>query len=187
MDIYWTHTSLLVAKISKFVYDEKVRKAFIFSLSTLILFALGYFSFSKAYAASLSPCSKWAYVFPTDSPRFGSNNTPIPTDNPEYINPDFTTRKCNEVQTGIGNISTDPQGFVKSIFTLVLGLSGGIALILIMVSGIRFMTSGGNPEGAKAAGEQLTSAIIGLLFIIFSFVILQIIGVDILQIPGFGK
>ena len=76
---------------------------------------------------------------------------------------------------------------MRSIFTLVLGLAGGIALILIMVSGYRFMVSSGNPEATKAATEQLTSAIVGLLFIIFSFVILQVIGVDILRIPGFGK
>jgi len=48
------------------------------------------------------------------------------------------------------------------------------------------MTSQGSPEAVKSATEQLTSAIIGLLFIILSFVILQIIGVNILHIPGFG-
>jgi uncharacterized membrane protein YqhA len=67
-----------------------------------------------------------------------------------------------------------------------LGISGGIALILIIISGYKFMVSQGNPEATKAATEQLTSAIIGLLFIIFSFVILQIVGVNILRIPGFG-
>ncbi len=133
----------------------------------------------------LSQCSIWAY----------SNGTPIPT-SPEsngtqekFIRDNGLASsegiKCASVSTAIGTISTDPAAFVKSIFTLVLGLSGGIALILIIISGYRFMVSGGNPEAAKAAGEQLTSAIIGLLFIIFSFVILQIIGVDILQIPGF--
>jgi hypothetical protein len=48
------------------------------------------------------------------------------------------------------------------------------------------MISQGNPEQVKGAREQLTAAIIGLLFIIFSLVILQIIGVNILKIPGFG-
>lgn len=93
-----------------------------------------------------------------------------------------TTYIC---ETAIGDINTNPQEFVKRIFSLVLGLAGGIALILIMVSGYKFMASRGDPEAVKAATEQLTSAVIGLLFIIFSFVILQIIGVDILRIPGF--
>lgn len=93
--------------------------------------------------------------------------------------------QCTGVNTAIGTIETDPAGFVGRIFSFVLGISGGIALILIMLSGYKYMRSAGNPEAVKAATEQLTSAIVGLLFIIFSFVILQIIGVDILKIPGF--
>lgn len=91
---------------------------------------------------------------------------------------------CN---TALGPISTDPAAFVQRIFSLVLGIAGGIALILIIISGYKFMASQGNPESVKAATEQLTSAIVGLLFIILSFVILQVIGVDILRIPGFTK
>jgi hypothetical protein len=91
------------------------------------------------------------------------------------------------VSTAIGEISTDPPEFIKKIFTVVLGLAGGIALIMIIIAGYKFMTSAGNPEALKGATEQLTSAIVGLLFIILSFVILQIIGVDILKIPGFTK
>lgn len=95
-------------------------------------------------------------------------------------------KKCEEVGTAIGNISTEPAGFVGTIFSLVLGLAGGIAVLLIIISGYKLMSSRGNPEQLQAAREQLTAAIVGLLFIIFSFVILQIIGVDILRLPGFG-
>ena len=94
---------------------------------------------------------------------------------------------CLTVDTAIGAISTDPQKIVGRIFQLVLGLSGGIALILIIISGYKFMTSGNNPESFQAAKDTLTSAIVGILFIIFSFVILQVIGVDILHIPGFRE
>lgn len=93
---------------------------------------------------------------------------------------------CLKVGTGLGTqLATDPIGFIKSIFGLLLGVSGGIAVILIIASGYRLMASQGNPEQVQGAREMLTSAIVGLLFIIFSLVILQIIGVDILQIPGF--
>jgi len=97
-----------------------------------------------------------------------------------------TKGKCALVDTAIGDVPTDPAQFVRRVYSLVLGMAGGIALILIMISGYRYMTSQGNPEASKAASEQLTSAIVGLLFIILSFVILQVIGVDILKIPGFG-
>ncbi len=98
----------------------------------------------------------------------------------------FTSKSanCPKVKTAIIDIDTTPSGFVKSIFGIVLGLSGGIALLLIIYSGYQLMASQGNPEKLEAARQQLISAIIGLVFIIFSLVILQIIGVDILKIPG---
>lgn len=89
-------------------------------------------------------------------------------------------------KTAIGDISTDPKEFVQSIFGIILSLSGGIALIIIIISGYTLMTSQGNPEKIQGAKETLTSAIVGLLFIIFSLVILQVVGYDILRIPGFS-
>lgn len=94
--------------------------------------------------------------------------------------------KCTEVATGLGiSLGTDPSSFVKTFFGIILSLSGGIALLLIMVSGYQLMFSQGNPEKTQGAKETLTSTIVGLLFIIFSLVILQVVGVDILCIPGF--
>lgn len=93
--------------------------------------------------------------------------------------------KCTSVHTGIGNFDTDPGKFVTSLFSILLGIAGSVAVLLIVYAGYRLMTSRGNPERVQAAREQLTAAIIGLLFMLFSFVILEIIGVDILKIPGF--
>lgn len=119
-------------------------------------------------------------------------SSPLPTPTSKAVPAPCATLspegKCTGVDTGLGIvISTEPQAFVRSIFSLVLGISGGVALILIIISGYKFLTSAGNPETIKDATGQLTSAIIGLLFIIFSFVILQVIGFDILRIPGFGE
>lgn len=102
------------------------------------------------------------------------------TKDPEKI------KVCKKINTAIAAISTNPKEFVTQIFGIILGLSGGIALILIIISGYRIMASSGNPEALQAGREQLVSAIVGLLFIIFSFVILQVIGVEILKIPGFN-
>lgn len=123
------------------------------------------------------PCSQWADL----------SGTPIPTDSPNIQNADYP-KKCASVSTGLGiNVSTDAGDLVKSVFGVILSISGGIALILIIISGYSLIFSQGNPEAVKAAQERLTSAVVGLLFIIFSLVILQIIGADILKIPGFSK
>ena len=65
-----------------------------------------------------------------------------------------------------------------------VGIGGGIAFILIIIASFMTMTSTGNPERLKAGQELLTSAIIGLIMIIFSVFILKVIGIDILNIPG---
>lgn len=94
---------------------------------------------------------------------------------------------CIKIDTAIGAISTTPAGFAKSIFGIVLSLSGGIALLLIIMSGYQIMSSQGDPEKVQGAKDTITSTIIGLVFILFSLVVLQIIGVDIIRVPGLSK
>ncbi len=97
-------------------------------------------------------------------------------------------KQCFSVQTGLGiDISTKPIEFIKNIFAILLSVSGGIALLLIIYSGFRIMTSQGSKEGLQEARDRLTASIVGLLFLIFSLVIMQIIGVDLLNLPGLGK
>ena len=132
----------------------------------------------------LPPCAEWGVWN-------GSTYVPVGDKIKDYQNDDGSFRAGNNVncikfKTAIGEINPGPTTLVTRIFSLVLGIAGGIALILIILSGYKMMASQGNPEALVAARDQLLSAVIGLLFIIFSFVILQVIGVDVLKIPGFG-
>lgn len=90
------------------------------------------------------------------------------------------------IQTAIGCVPTDPVQFVKAVSQLATGVGGGIALLLMIAGVFRMMASAGNPDAVKAGSEQFTSALIGLLFIIFAVLLLKVIGVDILSLPGFG-
>ncbi len=96
---------------------------------------------------------------------------------------------CEEVATSLpsGNISTNPAQFIVKILAIILSFAGGIALLLIISAGYKIITSNGKAEGIQQGRDQLISAIIGLLFIIFSFVIFQLITSDILKIPGITK
>lgn len=96
---------------------------------------------------------------------------------------DAVNNRCNKVNTALGGIGTTPQEFIKTIFQFILVLAAFGAIIIIIYSGYILITSAGNKERIAAARETITSAVVGLLFIIFSIVILEIIGVDILRIP----
>lgn len=89
------------------------------------------------------------------------------------------------VKTAIGCIPTYPPALMKGLIKFAAGAGGGIALLLMAWGAIQMMMSAGNPENLKKGHEQFTSAAIGLLIVILSVLLLQIIGVDILQIPGF--
>lgn len=91
------------------------------------------------------------------------------------------------IDTALGCIPTDFTGLFDKFFKLGIGIAGGIAFLLILFGGFQILTSAGNPERLAAGRELITSAITGLLMIIFSVFLLQLIGVDILGIPGFTK
>ncbi|MCJ7792987.1 MAG: pilin [Candidatus Marinimicrobia bacterium] len=88
--------------------------------------------------------------------------------------------------TALGCITTsDPQAFITWLLGAAIGLAGGIAVLLIIFGGFLIILSSGDPQRLQAGKDILTSAIIGLVVIIFAVFLLRIIGVEILKIPGF--
>jgi hypothetical protein len=93
--------------------------------------------------------------------------------------------KPGTVCTALGEIPTEQNSFVAWVLKFAIGIGGGIAILLIIFGTFQVMTSSGSPENLKKGQEKITSAIGGLIFIIFSLFLLKLIGVDILAIPGF--
>ncbi len=90
--------------------------------------------------------------------------------------------KCD---TAIGEIPTDPAGFIKTIFGIALGLAGAVALIFMVMGSIKVITSSGDQKKLTEGKDQIVAAVAGLLFIIFSVLILRFIGGTLLGgIPG---
>ncbi len=94
---------------------------------------------------------------------------------------------ANGFQTAIGCIQATPAEFVKDFMTFIIGISGGLAFLMMLLGAFQMLTSAGNPETLAAGKDRFTNAIIGLLFIIFAVLLMQIIGFDILKLPGFGR
>lgn len=90
------------------------------------------------------------------------------------------------IWTAIGCIPRSPEKIVNSLLRVGLGVGGGFSLIIILVSGFILSVSQGEPKRIDEAKQWLTSALVGLLFIIFSVTLLHFIGYTIFKIPGFG-
>lgn len=97
----------------------------------------------------------------------------------------------NEVATGIwtavGCIPTNATSIVQTLIKIGLSVAGGVALLMILAASFIFSTSQGDAKRTNEAKELITSAVIGLLFIIFSVTMLQFVGISVLHIPGFGS
>lgn len=89
--------------------------------------------------------------------------------------------------TALGNITPTIGAFAGKFLTLGIGIAGGIALILMVIGAIRIITAAGDPKSVAAGREMIIAAIAGLLFLVFSVVILNfLVGPDFLYLPGFG-
>jgi hypothetical protein len=67
---------------------------------------------------------------------------------------------------GLGN--NNPAVVVASLINLVLGFLGIIMLVLLLLSGFKWMLSGGNEDRIKEARSGFFSAIIGMIIILSS-------------------
>jgi glucan phosphoethanolaminetransferase (alkaline phosphatase superfamily) len=81
----------------------------------------------------------------------------------------------NTVNTGsaLCNDKTDANGVIKIIINTLLFLIGVVAVIVIIIAGIRYTTSGGNANSVSAAKNMLLYAVIGLVVAIFAFAIVN--------------
>ena len=89
------------------------------------------------------------------------------------------------INTALGCIPYDTQGFTSTLLTFLASTAGAISLVIMLIATIQIMTGGDNAEQVKKGKELFTGAITGLLFIIFSVTLLKIIAGDIIKLPGF--
>lgn len=90
------------------------------------------------------------------------------------------------VWTALGCIKKEPTTIIRQLINIGLGMAGGFTLLTFLAAGFSYTTAQGDVKKVTEAREQITAALVGLLFIIFSVTILQFVGTTVLKIPGFG-
>lgn len=67
------------------------------------------------------------------------------------------------------------EGIFKNIISSLLFIAGIALFIMLVVGGIKFITSGGDPKGLEAAKKTLTYAIGGIVLVAISYLIILFI------------
>jgi predicted secreted protein len=79
------------------------------------------------------------------------------------------------VVDGVATLRCLPIVF-QNVISAFLLFVGAVALFLIIYSGIRLVTSGGDPKQVEGARKIMTYAIIGAVIVLLSFAIIAFIG-----------
>lgn len=70
---------------------------------------------------------------------------------------------------------TDVGDFLKTNYNLALSIISIVAVIMIIIAGIQWVSSGGNSEMITSAKKRISGAVIGMFIAFFSYIILNTI------------
>lgn len=102
---------------------------------------------------------------------------------------DIKDPKTGAITGQAATLSCVPAVFAN-LLTALLAFAGLTALIMFLVGGFKFMNSGGDPKKLEGAKNSIVFGILGLLIVLFSFFIIQLIaivtGVPCITKFGFG-
>lgn len=74
-----------------------------------------------------------------------------------------------------GGSGTDIGTFISGVLNLLVIIAGLIALVFLIIGGIRYITSGGDSSKTEAARKQIIAALIGLVIVLVSFLFLNVV------------
>lgn len=73
------------------------------------------------------------------------------------------------------NPLTGPNGLIHTVTNIIAAVAGIVAVITIIVAGVRYITSGGDPQQVKGAQSALVAALIGIAIIALADVIITFV------------
>jgi hypothetical protein len=78
---------------------------------------------------------------------------------------------------GFGGLTASGSAteLITNVVRLMLMLAGAIAVVFVIIGGYYYMTSAGNEEAAEQGKKTLINAIIGVVVIILSYTIINVI------------
>lgn len=99
------------------------------------------------------------------------------------------------IRTGLGclpyadNATTYSSGgkpAISAIYGWAIGIAGAAALLLIAFASFTIATAGGDVKRVKTGQEILSAAVAGVILIVLAIALLNLIGIRVLNLPGFN-
>ncbi len=89
----------------------------------------------------------------------------------------FPKEAAVKLQVNIGTLTqaSSLTQYIPAVYNYLVSIVSIVAIIMIMVGGLRYLTAGGNPSAITSAKETILGAVIGLFLTLGSYVILQTI------------
>ena len=99
--------------------------------------------------------------------------TPLAIDAPVFAN------AKSEVTSGISSVndgnSTDLPSFITNIVNILLFLAGAVAVIVLIIGGIRYVISSGDSGQVQSAKNTILYAVVGLVVVIMAYAIVNFV------------
>lgn len=98
-------------------------------------------------------------------------------------------RKCILMFVSIGMIATllnadaanaldgavQTQNFIKNIIQILVGISAAIAVVFVVIGGLKYITSSGHPEKLENAKKTLLYSGIGLVVVLAAYALVDVV------------
>ncbi len=119
---------------------------------------------------------RWKQIIVSLALVMGAGIAVLPAQNAAAIN------VFNQCSSGSNNASAvckstgDSLGpMIKTVINILLYVLGAAAVIMIVVGGIRYTTSGGDSSGIKSAKDTILYSVIGLVVAIMAYSIVNFV------------
>jgi len=92
----------------------------------------------------------------------------------------FAQSATDKMQEGLNKVGgqenkTSLEDNIKTVTNILLFVLGAIAVIMIIIGGIRYATSNGDASATKAAKDTILYAVIGLIVAILAYAIVRFV------------
>lgn len=126
--------------------------------------------FSSVKAAALAIFAVTLFAMPTFAvvPAAGGGGA---------ASPDQKNALCEGATGDTGCTTTGPtlMGTIGNITQMLLYVAGAVAVIMIIIGGVRYATSGGDQSGVTSAKNTILYAVIGLVVTILAYAIVHFV------------